>query len=235
MNGFKFHTEEWSIGKKTINSGVCVKGDDDGSEENYYYGIIKEIVQVEYPGDPLKQLVLFNCEWFDIALNRGRKIHKQYDIVEICHTRRYSKYDPFIFAKNGIQVYYVPYPRNIKGKTNWWVVIKTKPRGTVDDRYTLELAYQDETTLVDFVTNDDPLEPLRDEQGQYEEVEVNVSHHQIYEKDDDIEENVDDEEDEFDFDNESENDNEEIQLNSLLDDNEDDDDSDDDNDDNDDY
>ena len=187
-------------------------------------------MEIEYPGDPLKQLVLFNCEWFDATLNRGVKIHKQYGIVEVCHTRRYSKYDPFIFAKNAIQVYYVPYPQNIKEKNNWWIVIKTKPRGTVDDRYTLELAYQDETTLVDFVANDDPLEPLRDEEDAYDEVEVNVAHYQLNDEDD-IEENVaDDEEEEFDFDNDSENDNEDIQLDRLLDDDDDDDDNDDDDD-----
>jgi len=28
VNGFKFHIEEWSIGKQIVNYGVCVKGDD---------------------------------------------------------------------------------------------------------------------------------------------------------------------------------------------------------------
>jgi len=49
VNGFKFRTEEWSIGKQTVNYGVCVKGEHSG-EETYYYGIIKEIVQLEYIG-----------------------------------------------------------------------------------------------------------------------------------------------------------------------------------------
>ena len=65
----------------------------------------------------------------------------------------------------------------------------------------LEFAYQDETTLVDFVANDDPLGPLRDEEGAHGEVEVNVGHDQVDEEDE-IEDNVaDDEEKEFDFDN----------------------------------
>ncbi|XP_057418581.1 uncharacterized protein LOC130712785 [Lotus japonicus] len=29
VNGFKFHTKEWSVNKKTINSRVCVEGDDE--------------------------------------------------------------------------------------------------------------------------------------------------------------------------------------------------------------
>ena len=219
VNGYKFHTEEWSIGKKTINCGVCVKGDDDRNEENYYYGIIKEIVQLEYPGEPSKQIVLFNCEWFDAVINRGVKIHKQYGLVEVRHTRRYSKYDPFIFAANAIQVYYVPYPEKIKEKRDWWVVIKTKARGTVDDRYTLELAYQDMSNFIGFVANDDLFEPLRDEEGAYDEVEVNIEHDQYEEEDDDIEGNVnEDGEEEFDFTYYSESDAENAQLEALLDD-----------------
>jgi len=43
--------------------------------EKYYYGIIKEIMQVEYSGEPTKQLVVFNCEWFDNTINHGIKFN----------------------------------------------------------------------------------------------------------------------------------------------------------------
>jgi hypothetical protein len=198
VNGFKFHTEGWSDGKKTINCGVCVKGDDEGVEENYYYGNIKEIMLVEYLGEPTKQLVLFNCEWFDVVANRGMKVQHQYGIVEVNHRRRYSNYDPFIFATNAIQVYYVPYPGKLKEKIDWWVAIKTKPRGRVDDRYTLEVAYQDSTTTttsVDSVANEELHGHLIDE-GEYEEIEMSIEELEI-EHDENDEEN----EDEFDFEN----------------------------------
>ena len=81
VNGYKFHTKEWSIDRKTIKCGVTVKGEDHGNEENYYYRIIKEILQLEYPREPSKQLILFNYEWFDVVLNRGVKIHEQYGIM----------------------------------------------------------------------------------------------------------------------------------------------------------
>jgi hypothetical protein len=136
-----FASEEWNVGKKTINWGVCVKGDDERVEENYYYGNIKEIMQVEYLGKLTKQLVLFNCEWFDVVAGLGMKVQHQYGIVEVHHRRRYLNYDPFIFATYAIQVYYVPYPKKLKEKIDWWVAIYTKPRGGVDDRYTLEVAY----------------------------------------------------------------------------------------------
>ena len=69
---------------------------------------------MEYPGEPSKQIVLFKCEWFDAVFNRGVRIHKQYGLVEVRHTRRYSKYDSFIFAANAIQVYYLLYHEKIK-------------------------------------------------------------------------------------------------------------------------
>jgi len=95
-----------------MNYRVCVKGDDHSKdEENYFYGIIKEITQLEYIGEPTKHLVLFNCQWFDFERNRGVKVHKEYDIFEVHHRRRYSNYDPFILAANAIQVYYMPYPK----------------------------------------------------------------------------------------------------------------------------
>jgi hypothetical protein len=83
----------------------------------------------------------------------------------------YQKYDLFIIATNAMQVYYVPYPEKIKEKADWWVVIKTKPRGTVDDRYALEVAYQDSTTNVDSVANGEVLGNLGDE-WEYEELET---------------------------------------------------------------
>ena len=119
-------------------------------------------------------------------------------------------------------MYFVPYLEKIKEKRDWWVVIKTKPRGMVDYRYTLELAYQDMLNFVGFVTNDDLLKPLRDEEGACDEVEVNIWHDQNEKEDEDIKANVDDdEEEEFDFTIDSENDDEDAQMETLLDDDDD--------------
>lgn len=191
VNGFKFHTEESSVDKKTINCGVCVKGDE-GVGEKDYYGIIKEIIQVSYLGGPTEQLFLFNCEWFDVDANRGVKVHPQYGIVEVHRRRRYAKYDPFILATNAIQVYYVPYPKKIKGKVDWWVVIKTKPKGTVDNRYTLEVAYQESTTNVEM-----NVQEAEEEEGEGEGYEEDMEE----EEEDVDDEDMDmDEDDVFDYD-----------------------------------
>ena len=59
VNGYKFHTNTWSKGKKTINSGVHVKGLTEGGEDDFY-GIIHRIYELEYnTSNKPKKVVLF--------------------------------------------------------------------------------------------------------------------------------------------------------------------------------
>ena len=46
VDGFKFHTDAYSEGKKPINSGVCVKGRGYGDSKSDFYGILKEMVEL---------------------------------------------------------------------------------------------------------------------------------------------------------------------------------------------
>ena len=65
MNGYRFHTNSWSEGRKTYNAGVTVRGnahDEDGVD---YYGILQEIMELQYPGLNERSVMLFSCEWFD--------------------------------------------------------------------------------------------------------------------------------------------------------------------------
>ena len=59
VNGYKFHIETWSIGKKIVNSGVCVVGSTDGENERDYYGVLKDIIQLQYTGG--NKVTLFEC------------------------------------------------------------------------------------------------------------------------------------------------------------------------------
>ena len=85
---------------------------------------------MEYAGLPIKRVVLFKCEWYDPS-HRGIKKHDKYGIVEIRSSRKYKKYDPFIFAQQAEQVYYASYPDTCRDKRDWMVVIKTKARSTI--------------------------------------------------------------------------------------------------------
>ncbi|XP_049403003.1 uncharacterized protein LOC125866713 [Solanum stenotomum] len=169
INGYKFHTEEWSKGKKTNNSGVWVKGEGDID----YYGVLQEIIELDYVvGWPKKKLVIFRCKWYDPD-SSGTKVHPQYKIIEINHTRQYRFYDPFIIAQNVKQVYYVPYPL-CKNKSLWRVVIKTKPVGRVEVEDALDVAYQNDIPSVEAMVDDELAGELQHSEGIYEEFDATI-------------------------------------------------------------
>ena len=59
--GYTFHTYEYGSRRATMNNGVCVKGETD------FYGILQEIIEVEFPGLVKLKYVLFKCDWFDLT------------------------------------------------------------------------------------------------------------------------------------------------------------------------
>ena len=105
-------------GTKYYNYGVGVCGAREGDIENYYYEILKDIIKIEYVGEPLKRCVSFSCEWFDPTLNHKRGSHKLNKLVEVHCTRRYRKYDLFIFLNIASQVYFIPYPDPSRDRVN---------------------------------------------------------------------------------------------------------------------
>ena len=72
------------------------------------------MLELEYVGEPLKRVVLFNYEWYDLRYPSRTRKHTQYKIIEINYTKRYGTYDPLNIAQNARQVYYVPNPIKCK-------------------------------------------------------------------------------------------------------------------------
>ncbi|KAL0454760.1 UNVERIFIED_CONTAM: hypothetical protein Slati_0815200 [Sesamum latifolium] len=64
-NGYNFHTERYSVGKSTFNLGVCVKSSSYTDTDSDFYGILEEVIQLDYPLIPNMQIVLFKCCWVD--------------------------------------------------------------------------------------------------------------------------------------------------------------------------
>ncbi|CAJ2667792.1 unnamed protein product [Trifolium pratense] len=122
-----------------MNCGVCVKRTGYGEYENDFYGQLEEIIQIEYPGLPLKMVMLFKCEWFDPTIGRGKKVDETHGIIQIRHNRHYGMYDAFIIAQKAIQVYFAPHPIRTRSNADWWFVIKTKARGVIEDNISAEL------------------------------------------------------------------------------------------------
>ncbi|KAM3250417.1 hypothetical protein P3L10_004486 [Capsicum annuum] len=142
-----------------MNSGVCISNPNFGD----YYRRIKDIIQVEYRKAPLKQTVLFKCEWFDPTMDAGVKKHNQYKLVDINHRRRYKKYETFILAIQATQVCYVPYPSKKKDKYDWLAVLMVKPQNVI------ELPVEEEMTTLELNV------PFQVEEIEVHEIDMFVS------------------------------------------------------------
>jgi hypothetical protein len=123
INAYTFYT--MAQDKKSIyqNSGVRVRAvnddsrDDDDAEIDTYYGQIEEIWELDYVG---LKVALFRCRW---VTNGKRDVSKDkygYDSVDL---RVFGyKNEPFVFANNVEQVFYVP----DLAKKNWSMVMPRK-------------------------------------------------------------------------------------------------------------
>jgi Domain of unknown function (DUF4216) len=157
VNGYRFHTRAYGANKKTTNSGVCVKGSNWQGTVKDYYGIIEEIIQLEYVGAN-NTIVLFKCNWFDT--NHGVRVDEEHGLVEVNHRSSLRKYEPFVLAYQVIQVYYVPYPSRKRERQDWLVAIKTKPRLTLPILSSGESTFDPVEVLAEFFQEDRPSCPF---------------------------------------------------------------------------
>jgi hypothetical protein len=112
VNGYGFRLKKYESGRVgliTINSGVYVTYFDESDNALEYYGVIEDIIKVEWEGSMKLDLVLFFCSWFDPTPN-GLRHTEHLGLLEIHHTLRLSNFDPFVMASWVTQVYYLSYP-----------------------------------------------------------------------------------------------------------------------------
>ncbi|KAM0033948.1 hypothetical protein Hdeb2414_s0016g00491721 [Helianthus debilis subsp. tardiflorus] len=129
VNGYKFHTQEHGKGRATNNYGVCMRGEAYNNEETDYYGLLDEILKLEYNGNGPSTNVLFNCTWFNIY--RGVIVNKN-KLVDVKHKSRLPGDDKFILASQAEQVFYTPYPTERSDTKDLWAIVKTKARHIYD-------------------------------------------------------------------------------------------------------
>ncbi|XP_050207755.1 uncharacterized protein LOC126657155 [Mercurialis annua] len=178
VNGFKFRTQASGENQDTMNSGVCVKGSLYGPEESDFYGILTDVIELEYPAMPIKKTVLFKCDWFDPTNGVGMTMHSQYNIVDVNHTRKYRKYEPFILAGQSGQVHYCSYPSKRQNRKNWWSVCRMKAKSEIDMPEAITPALQEDIPQppLNVITNEEPT-ILVDPEGEvevsaYEEADI---------------------------------------------------------------
>ena len=68
-----------------------------------YYGNIKEILEIQFPGMAGLRCVVFYCDWYDTTPNRGVKIDA-FGVTSVHSRRKIQYYDPFILGSQADQV-----------------------------------------------------------------------------------------------------------------------------------
>ena len=198
--GYNFHTLDHGKDRSTFNYGVCVKGTSDLTEESECYGIIKQIFELYYPGVVGLRIVLFRCDWYDSTMDKGVRINRS-GIVDVNRSRRYGKYDPFIFASQADQVCFISYPRLSQKNSDWYATMKMQPRGKVICSEELDpspLQYESDNTVIvadPFITVDD----LADQQEQFVNLHDVLDEELDSEQDDEVSQDSQSTEDSSDF------------------------------------
>ncbi|KAL0877862.1 hypothetical protein Bca101_027568 [Brassica carinata] len=111
-----------------------LSGSEEIADESQYYGILTDIIQIEYEGLVDLKITLFKCKWYDPVIGRGTR-RSNGGIVDVLSSRKYYKYDPFILASQADQVCYIPYPYVKKPKQSWLNVLKVNPRRIIFGEY----------------------------------------------------------------------------------------------------
>ncbi|KAG8372858.1 hypothetical protein BUALT_Bualt12G0110700 [Buddleja alternifolia] len=120
VNGIRFHTKRREMNKKTQNSGVVVKVEEESGFRDYY-GVLTDIIQLDYLGN--HHVVLFKCDWYE-----GRSVQKdKYGCTSINTTKPWKTNEPYVLASQAQQVFYV---NDIKLGSDWKVVIEAQGRSS---------------------------------------------------------------------------------------------------------
>jgi hypothetical protein len=148
--------------RRTQNSGIMVKGYDNGAGI-VYYGVLKEILELMYPinkhGDRL--VFLFRCDWYDITSSKTTGSRDDGYFKSLNHKALRYKNDPFVLVYQVDQVFYME--DTALGKD--WKVVQTfthRHLYDVPESETGELnvadAYQEDMAAENFTMNNvDPL------------------------------------------------------------------------------
>ncbi|KAK1667840.1 hypothetical protein QYE76_055999 [Lolium multiflorum] len=162
VKGARFRTLTRDKDLKTQNSGVATKGSFGDADETEYYGVLQEVLELQYGtnkhGD--RSVYLFRCDWFDLA-GRGSKIKDDGYFKSVNTSILWFKNSPFILASQAETCFYL---EDTKFGDPWKVVQKFSHRhvydvpeledGNDDAFVRNEDAYQEDEGSVDHTFHD---------------------------------------------------------------------------------
>ncbi|KAH7846709.1 hypothetical protein Vadar_017271 [Vaccinium darrowii] len=149
-NGVRFHNIERDDRHTSQNSGVAVEGGHEGQTIDYCGRLIKVWEMTYMFGH---RVVLFQCEWFNSGSDRTFRVDTHCTSIDV-RSRWYID-DPFVFASQVQQVYYIA---DTKLGDNWKVVERIQRRGiwnvpemdSLETNSTLNEVFQQDTTTAGF-------------------------------------------------------------------------------------
>jgi hypothetical protein len=175
VNGYRFHTKTHATTRATDSSGVCVLGKTFGNDEEDYYGVLGEIIELNYISPTVKRPIVFNCSWFDTRSRGGTRMHPQLKLVDVNRHRMLRTKDRYILAHQATQVYFLEYPKVRRTDGDWIAVCKVKsrvwpaegvdPNESSSRRVAVQEAFQQDSSLprvIDDLNDADRLGPLND-------------------------------------------------------------------------
>uniref|UniRef100_A0A9I9E4Z1 DUF4216 domain-containing protein n=1 Tax=Cucumis melo TaxID=3656 RepID=A0A9I9E4Z1_CUCME len=151
VGGVRFHTIELDSRRTTQNSGIMVIGESDasGTGDNNFYGVLDEVLHVQYPLG--RNVWLFKCRWYDTDVNKSqRTTHIEVGYKSLNTSRFWYAEEPVILATQAHQVFYVD---DLKNGINWKVVqvIQNKRIWDVPE---VEDVQNDHINILEVVTDD---------------------------------------------------------------------------------
>ncbi|WMV25908.1 hypothetical protein MTR67_019293 [Solanum verrucosum] len=170
VNGVRYHIQSRDELRKSQNSGIVFEGYHE-NEEIDFYGIIVDIIELEYIEG--NRVVLFKCKWFDLRKKTGMQKDKNFTSINV--NRFWYEHDSFVLATQAKQVFYICDPK--LGK-NWRIVQKFQDRHIYDvlemqnskvesdELHIIDEVYQDvsmESNMIDVSIEDMPIQLHRDD------------------------------------------------------------------------
>ena len=98
VGGLRFHTVELDSRRTTQNSRVMVIGESDasGTGDNNFYGVLDEVLHVQYSLG--RNVWLYKCRWYDTDVNKSRRTHVELGYKSLNTSRFWYIEEPVILA-----------------------------------------------------------------------------------------------------------------------------------------
>jgi hypothetical protein len=162
INGLNLHTKSYDEGRVVQNSGVAVVAESTSFErgnndqiivgKKIYYGVIKEILELNYQHKG--NVVLLMCDWVDNRVQDKWVKTDQFGTTSVnfrhlFNTGERISDEPFILASQALQVYYVP-----EIDTEWVAAVQSIPSGSYNlDNFEIEHTDNDNGQVMPSVTD----------------------------------------------------------------------------------